>query len=487
MNGIRIGLLVCAMPFLIGGGCEPAEVSLLSDRRQIVAQDGLELVARFVHLTDTHIVDEESPARFTGAHSLVSSAWREWESYSTQLLDGTIRAANRIHASGRTIDFLIHTGDACDNVQQNELEWFMTVMEGGLVNPASGPDDRPIESRPEPWLDPHAPFAAQGLYQHSVHGELPSIPWYALLGNHDVYALGVFPISMLFDERVAVLPLQPRLGVFLPSVLNPTGSFTHGRITPANPGPPELFSWPVPVVPSAERAYFSNEEFIARLQLGRTSPTGHGFAAGGPPWYSVSPVPGLRLIGLFTSDRPNVHMTAISHDGCISAEQLDWFIAELEAASSRGETIIVASHHPSGTLEPLYGTAIDADGFRELLNAYPAVVLHLAGHLHRNRVTNRGGYLEIETCSTLDWPLEARLVEIWRNVETGAIVIGYEMFSHLADDLPPRGDDPLAELRLRAHELAGAGRVQPSARMIDDFLENTGTEADRSGLVPIQP
>jgi hypothetical protein len=100
---------------------------------------------------------------------------------------------------------------------------------------------------------------------------------------------------------------------------------------------------------------------------------------------------------------------------------------------------------------------------------------------------NHGGYVEIETCSTLDWPLEARLIEIWRNVETGGIVVGYEMFSHLADDLPPLGDDPLAALRLQAHLLAGAGLAEPDARLVGTALDNVGTDADRSGLVNVRP
>ena len=64
----------------------------------------LVLVARFAQLTDTHVVDEESPARFAGAHALTDAAWRPHEAYSTQLLDGMLRAVNRIHASaGRSI------------------------------------------------------------------------------------------------------------------------------------------------------------------------------------------------------------------------------------------------------------------------------------------------------------------------------------------------------------------------------------------------
>ena len=115
-----------------GSSCGVDNPLLLPADERTVDGDSadLVLVARFVQITDSHIVDTTSPARFAGAHDLVPTAWRPWESYSTQILDGIVRAANRIHASGTPVDFLIHTGDFVDNAQSNELEWFVAVMDG---------------------------------------------------------------------------------------------------------------------------------------------------------------------------------------------------------------------------------------------------------------------------------------------------------------------------------------------------------------------
>ena len=118
--------LACAVGGLAGPACD-IDVGRLLPARDSGSNnpDGLRLVVRLAHITDTHVIDEESPARFPAAHVITRSAWRPYESYSTQLLDGIIRTVNRIHAAGRPIDFLMHTGDACDNAQSNELAWFV--------------------------------------------------------------------------------------------------------------------------------------------------------------------------------------------------------------------------------------------------------------------------------------------------------------------------------------------------------------------------
>ena len=54
---------------------------------------------RFVHLSDVHIADTESPARLVTMDAFLSPAWRPQEAYSTQVLDATCRAINRIHYS----------------------------------------------------------------------------------------------------------------------------------------------------------------------------------------------------------------------------------------------------------------------------------------------------------------------------------------------------------------------------------------------------
>ncbi len=485
--GVLASVLLCAAY----AGCDSDPGLLLTpDESETSPTAGMRLVARIAHVSDSHLVDEESPARFAGAQEIASAAWRAYESHSTQLLDGVVRAVNRIHASGHTIDFLLHTGDVCDNAQVNELAWFLAIMDGDTVDPLTGPDDRPADTRPTPLLDPHAAFEAQGLYQAGVHGERPSIPWYVVDGNHDVYSIGVFAIFEMGDgRRLAPLPIFWRPGILLPVILDPLAARAHGNVTPANPGPPALLTTPSLVETNVERAYFNKREFAEALWTSRTEPPGHGFDAGvdAPDWYSVSPAEGLRLIGLDTTDHSDWIPGGLYSEGAISWAQLAWLRGELVAAAERDEIVVVATHHPTPTILPLVASEVTPDELRGLLNEFPGVVLHLAGHRHGNRVVDRGGYLEIETCSTLDWPQEGRLVEIWSD-EAGGVAIAYEMFSHLDDTLPALGPDPLLELRAVAAALAqadksAAARVRHPAAELD---HPAGLPADRSGSVRLR-
>jgi 3',5'-cyclic AMP phosphodiesterase CpdA len=446
---------------------------------------GLSLVARMAQLSDTHANDSLSPARFAVAAGLTRSAWRPYEAYSTQIVDGIVRTINRIHASGRTIDFVLHSGDMNDNDHGIELDWMLGVMDGRSVIPLSGPDDRG-SSVPPLLLDPYAAYTAAGLYRNGVHGSRPSIPWYALPGNHDIYAMGLLAYQDVpFDGRIVQLPIVPGSDVILPTFLNPVDSYGYGAVTPAHPGPPDLGLRSY-VAPNAARRYYSKQEFIRAMFSTTSGPSGHGFtsAEDGPSWYSVSPAPGLRMIGADTTDHLTRLTGIIYVDGCISEEQLDFIRGELQAAQTADEIVIFASHHPSGYLREFYGTAATPESLRALLNQYSNVAVHLCGHTHRNHVTDHGGYLEIETCATIDLPQEGRLLEIYRDNSTGKPVVAYEMFPHIDSIAPPLGDDPLDGLRRAAFAIAtnesgGAARQ----KMFDESgADPRGGSDDRAGL-----
>lgn len=481
-------LVVFAFVLVAIPSCESDIATLLPSRVAPAPGDGFTLIARIAHISDFQIVDEESPARFPGGQVVTRSAWRPYEAYSTQLADGIIRAANRIHAAGRPIDFVVQTGDACDNAQWNELEWVLGVFDGSVIDPLTGPDERPIDARPAATLDPHATFTAQGLYRAGVHGGQSSIPWYGVFGNHDCRSIGVFPFfDIQFVGRVAPLPLQPRPGVVLPVVLNPLGVLAYGNVTPAEPGPPRLFETPRYLPANPDRAFYTKRDYIAAMFRTVTGPPGHGFddPEMGPSYYSVSPLPGLRLIGLDSCDPVHLFPTYIYVGGAMTPGQLDFLRRELDGARDRGELVIVATHHPSSSLSELMGSAVTGSGLRALLNKYPNVIIHFAGHTHRNRVTDRGGYLEIETCSTLDLPQEGRLIEIYREDATGDVVISYEMFSHLDDDLPALGDDPLRGLRSAARDIALADRGAGARRKLYDpsGADPRGRAGDRADAI----
>jgi hypothetical protein len=326
-------------------------------------------------------------------------------------------------------------------------------------------------------LDPHQPFTAQGVYQRGVHGEGATIPWYGVFGNHDRFAVGIFPIvTNSSGRRVSPLPLEERIGVFFPRELNPVGFLGWAPITPAHPGPPPEFTLLPTVVPrNPQRRYVTDRQFIEAHLTSITEPPGHGFDAADPErtWYSVSPTPGVRLIVL-NSCTPFLEPPGFPlSEGAISSVQVRYLQTELELAEKRGEIVVVATHHPSESLQEIYGTAVNAEGLRRMLNDSSCVKLHLAGHWHRHAVFDRGGYTEIVTGSILDPPQEGRVMELWRRREevedpvateadTPQIELRYWTFSHLEDIAPPMDgssdlfEDPLLSMRRAAAELAGS-------------------------------
>lgn len=441
-------------------GVPPADLLPDEDSRPVDALQ-FQLIARFVHVSDPQIMDEESPARLGALGDLSASAWRPNEAYSAQLLDGVIRTINKWHVARAPIDFVVMTGDALDNMQQNELRWFITCFDGGTIDPRSGPDDRPVQDRPAPLLDPHHPFVAQGLYQNGVHGEAATIPWYSVMGNHDRFALGIFPVVFnLLGQRVAPLPLESRLGLFLPLFLDPLGAVAYSPITPLFSMPrPGLLFWQL-ISPNPDRAYITNREFVQAHLDSRSAPSGHGFDAAVPEqtWYSASPVPGVRLIALNSSTPMLEHPGSVYSEGAISAAQVAFLGQELEKAEVNDEVAILLTHHPATSLQLQLGTALTASNLIPLLQRSPAMKLHLAGHWHVNAVLDRASYIEIVTGSTLDFPQLARVIEIWRAGEE--FEIRYENLSHLEEIAPidesqaTLFEDPLLPMRRIAHDLS---------------------------------
>ncbi len=119
------------------------------------------MLATFAQLTDTHVRDEESPARVPFLDRLggvFSSTFRPHEALSTQVLAAAVRSVNRLEP-----DAVVVTGDIVDSAAAVELDQALAVLDGGDVDPdtgAPGYDGVQARRRPRPAVLPPGPRRA---------------------------------------------------------------------------------------------------------------------------------------------------------------------------------------------------------------------------------------------------------------------------------------------------------------------------------------
>ncbi len=372
-------------------------------------------LATLVQVTDTHVRDEESPARASlldRVDPALNSAFRPQEALSPQVLGAVLASIGEIRP-----DAVLMTGDLVDSDQANELEQFLAVLAGGTVDPDSGSPgyEGPQEaSNPDPFfyrpdidaprhpglLDAaEQPFASPGL----------AAPWFPLVGNHDLLVQGEVPSTPELDalatgDRLLTgLRRNLRLpdtggrkgegsgaGLDLPdeSALSP--GLVDEVIGRGLPGPTEA------VAADPGRRHLPPRAVVARLRAA----SGHG--GSGPLMdYSFDVGPRVRVIALDLVDR------AGGSRGVVGPGQPEWLRRQLDRAHDR--EVIVMTHQP-------------IDGSRggarllTVLDRSPAVIATIAGDTHRNsiepRPTAAGGYWRIGTSSLADFPQQARAIRV---------------------------------------------------------------------------
>lgn len=426
--------------FLLLPGCPEAP--------QMPTAQGV-LWLQFAQITDTHVLDDESPARVVRFADLSSYAWRPQEAYTTQVLDATVRVLNEHHTGvlqpQHHLDFVIHTGDTVDNAQYNELHWFTTIMDGGDVTPDSGVLDG-SERAGATEDNPKLPFHADGL--------LPEIPWYVAYGNHDALSVGTLHITS--DETnepqewVAPLlcPVAGLLGLhqfdmnWLSPVVDKSSAIILGNMDVADPDTLKL-QWDLldagSIPPDPARHFIDPDGFIQAHLDSATEPPGHGLNRNGPLHYSVRPKPDvpIRLIVLDTAAPSPANGWPCAH-GVMMRDQFEDFLKpEFEAAKAAGEWVLLATHHPSSDFNIPYGFGtVGTREFRKYLASQSNMIAHICGHTHRNHFEMIAGdypYPEIETASLIDYPQEARIIGLYYIEETHNFRVESTLVSHMED------------------------------------------------------
>ena len=344
----------------------------------------------FAQLTDTHVRDEESPARVpfldrTGAP--FTSTFRPQEAFSTQTLDATIKAVNREHPSA-----VFLTGDITDNAQQNELTMALDTLNGKTVDPDSGAkgydgvqgkdEADPFYYRPDHDAPTHPgaiekaqkPFKAQGL----------KAPWYPLVGNHDVLAQGEVPPTPAIDAFATGDRLVPSLD---PDYKPPTQEIDAKQAVQAVlSGEAGLDTVHTP----ADKRRRMNAPGEAERRLGHPDMD-----------YTVDLGPQVRAIVIDTVNRDG------SAQARISPQQLAWLSQQIDNA---GERWVVVFSHNALTPEAL-----------AVLDEHPRVVASINGNTHKNRITRHGAYWLISTSSLADFPQQARMFRL-RATDKGVVL-----------------------------------------------------------------
>jgi metallophosphoesterase (TIGR03767 family) len=471
-------------------------------------------IACVAHMTDLHVGDVQSPARFEFFNrefrdprfaGLVPTQ-RPQEALAAHALAALVRSLNGGLAgpiTGAAPELVLTGGDAIDNGQHNEVRTLLRLLDGGRVDPNSGaPEYEGVQSVDWPddifWVPDGRPGTSDifvrdygypllpGLLQRALLPfESPGLrlPWLGCHGNHDTLCQGVGLMTPALRNAL----VARRKPIALPDGFDRDqahDTFVHR--------PEDFFAGPtIDVTPDAERRHCSIGEYVSAHGDG-AAPRGHGFDERNlrdHTAFHVHDTAPVRFIVLDTA------CPGGSADLCMDETQLAWLedrLAEVHSSyrtadGQRVQTgagdrlVVVVSHHgsygPMSSRPHADGTIPGAGAWLlSTLLRFDNVVLWLNGHTHIHAIHARPapggegrGLWEVTTGSLVDWPCQARLVELF-DAGDGVLGIASTMIDH---DGPAESEHAETTLEMAAlhrelaanFPMAGFGSVLEGTRL----------------------
>ncbi|MES0873773.1 hypothetical protein [Sinimarinibacterium thermocellulolyticum] len=403
-------------------------------------KDSAQLLLRFVHSTDDHIIDDDGQA-INGAsaldplHPSFESAQRLQEEYADEVLNDMILRVNDCHAR-HPAEFMIVTGDIADLTTVAETRRFIDNLDGRF-DQMSAFETACVErlgdgASAEEIALQCTRFTGRGVADTQAPDPDPDDPSFQLILTRMVRQLLATEEAAL-SGRAADGSTDPSRQTAtrspgLPQVLRCDAGAGCANARLAMPwyvafgnhdgyvrGTVALTLGVNELSQLTGRHYMLDaHEFIDEFYFTQPTPgpLGHGFNfadlsrrmdgdSRNDGYYATDAAGGrVRIIVLNTiidGVDPRIPLDVLRNpfalsDGSLDRAQFDWLKAELAASATRGQLALVFSHHPDltfaeygmfGALVPIEVTAAELDAE---LASWPHLIAWVAGHTHQHRI-----------------------------------------------------------------------------------------------------